>query len=91
MSEWDEIVFFVGGEEKCENMVLNQLRKVRLPPKILFLIHSVNLSLTNFFNTVFSNYFYVTIVRLPLTFSVARLDRRAIVAISSRRIIRLWI
>lgn len=67
------------------------VEKGQITTKNSFFISGVNLSLTNLFNTVLSNYFYVAILRLPMTHSVTRLDRRTIVVISSRRIIRLWI
>ena len=38
--------------------------------------NQTELSLSNLFNTIVSYYFYVKIVRLPLTRSVTRLDRR---------------
>ena len=48
-------------------------------------------SLNNLFNTIFSHYFYVAIIRLTLTCSVTRLHRRSIVVNLSGWIIRLCV
>lgn len=71
---------------KHENVVLSKLLKVKLPHKN---IEKRNLRLIKLLNAIFSYYFCVAIVILPLTGSVTRPHRRTTVVNLSGRIIPL--